>query len=49
MLFAEGYVANDSRAALFKGLWDETLASVQNYFTRQKFGGPLVPRVAFVP
>jgi hypothetical protein len=49
MLFAEGYVANDSRAALFKGLWDEALASVQNYFTRQKFGGPLVPRVAFVP
>ena len=49
MLFAEGYVGNDSRAALFKGLFDEALASTKQYFTRQKFGSPLVPRMAFVP
>jgi hypothetical protein len=49
MLFAEGYVANDSRAGLFKGLWDEAIDSAKQYFTRQKFGGPMVPRVGFVP
>ena len=49
MLFAEGYVANDNRASLFKGLWDEALDSAKQYFTRQKFGGPMVPRVGFVP
>lgn len=49
MMFAEGYVANDSRAALFKGLWDEALESAKAYFTRQKYGGQLVPRVGFVP
>jgi len=49
LLFAHGYVANDNRAAVFKGLWDEALASAKVYMTRQSFAGPLVPRVAFVP
>lgn len=48
-MFALGYVANDERAALFKGLWDEALESAKTYLTRQRFAGPLVPRVAFVP
>lgn len=45
MLFAEGYVANDERAATFKNLFDEALAEVREYLTRQRFGGPLVPRL----
>lgn len=49
MLFAEGYVANDNRAATFKALWDEAIAELQNYLTRQKYAGPLAPRVAFNP
>ena len=49
MLFAEGFVANDSRASVFKALWDECLAEMKVHLTRQRLGGPLVPRVAFVP
>lgn len=45
MLFAEGYVANDTRASLFKGLWDEALAEVIAFYERQKFSGPLAPRI----
>lgn len=49
MLFAEGYVANDTRAGLFKGLWDEALAEVKQFMLRQRYAGPLVPFVGFVP
>lgn len=49
LLFAHGYVANDERAASFKALWDEAIASAKAYFTSQRFAGPLIPRVAFVP
>lgn len=49
MMFAEGYVANDERAATFKALFDQGLEEVKAYCIRQKFSGPLVPRVAFVP
>ena len=49
MLGAEGYLANDSRAANFKALFDEALAEAEGYLTRQKYNGPLVPKVAFVP
>lgn len=49
MLFAEGYVANDQRASTFKALWDECIAEMKVYLTRQKYAGPLVPRAAFVP
>ena len=49
MLFAEGYLANDRRAANFKALWDEGLAEAKQYLTRQKFAGPLVPKVAYIP
>ena len=49
MVFAEGYVSNDNRAANFKALWDECLAEMKRYMTRQHFGGMLTPRVAFVP
>lgn len=49
LMFAEGYLANDQRAAMFKGLWDEAIAEAKRYFVRQKFVGPLVPRMAFTP
>lgn len=49
MMFAEGYVANDMRAATFAQLFDSALADVKTYLTRQRYGGPLVPRVGFVP
>lgn len=49
LMFAEGYLANDSRAAMFKALFDEAIADTGRYLTRQRFAGPLVPRVAFVP
>lgn len=45
MMFAEGYVANDERALTFKSLFDEALAETKDYLTRQRFGGPLVPRL----
>lgn len=45
MLFAEGYVANDARAALFKDLFDEALNDTEAYMTRQKYSGPLAPRI----
>lgn len=49
MMFAEGYLANDQRASLFKALFDEALDSARRFFTRQRFAGPLKPQVAFVP
>lgn len=49
MMFAEGYLANDNRAALFKQLFEQALESAKRFFTRQRFAGPLVPRVGFVP
>ena len=49
MLFAEGYVANDSRAATFKALWDEAIAEIKAYLIRQRYAGPLVPKLASVP
>lgn len=49
MMFANGYLANDERAATFAALWSGAIESAKSYFVRQKFGGPLVPRVAFLP
>jgi hypothetical protein len=49
MLYAEGYVANDQRAVRFGQLFQGALDSVKQYLTRQRYGGPLVPRVSFVP
>jgi hypothetical protein len=49
MMFANGYLANDERAANFAALWEGALDSAKSYFVRQKFAGPLVPRVAFLP
>lgn len=46
MLFAEGYLSNDERAATFKNLFDEALAETKDYLTRQRFGGPLIPRLS---
>ncbi len=37
LLFAEGFVANDSRAALFKGLWDEAIAECKRFLGRQRW------------
>ena len=45
MMFAEGYVANDPRAGLFKGLFDEALEEVSTYMSSQKYAGPLAPRL----
>jgi len=45
MMFAEGYVANDPRAGLFKGLFDEALDDVATYMSSQKYAGPLAPRL----
>jgi len=39
MMFAEGYVANDTRAALFKSLWGEAMASANRFFLRQRRKG----------
>lgn len=36
MMFAEGYVANDRRASLFKALWDEAVDSANRFFLRQR-------------
>ena len=36
MMFAEGYLANDSRLGLFKGLWDEAIGSLQRFYRRQR-------------
>ena len=36
LMFAEGFVANDSRAALFKALWDEAILGVKRYLKRQR-------------
>jgi hypothetical protein len=49
MMFAEGFLANDNRAAMFKALWDEGIAETRVYLTKQRFAGPLVPRVAGMP
>lgn len=46
MLFAEGYVANDERAGMFKGLFEEALEDVSTYLTRQRYSGQLVPKIA---
>lgn len=45
LLFAEGYVANDSRASTFKGLFDEALDEVIAYLEGQRYTGPLSPRL----
>lgn len=36
MLFAEGYVANDQRAATFKALWDEAIEGIKFFLQRQR-------------
>lgn len=38
MMFAEGFVVNDQRAALFKALWDEAVDSANRFFLRQRRG-----------
>lgn len=45
LMFANGYVTDDARAGMFKQLWDEALDSARQYFLRQKYSGPLVPRL----
>jgi hypothetical protein len=49
LMFAEGYLANDNRALLFKNLWDEAIAECKRYMTRQHFAGQLVPRGLYRP
>lgn len=40
MMFAEGYLENDSRAALFKALWDEAIEGVKQFYIRQRRDRP---------
>lgn len=49
MLYANGYLSDDQRAASFAQLWDASLEEAKRYMTRQAFAGPLVPKVGFVP
>jgi hypothetical protein len=49
MLFAEGYVANDSRAALFKNMFEGMLEDTRQWLIRQRYAGPLVPRLEVYP
>lgn len=49
MVFANGYVVNDGRAATFRSLFDNMMQTAIRYYQRQRFAGPLVPRVSFVP
>ena len=49
LMFAEGYVANDRRAMLFKQLWDEALVSTKGYMARQRYGGRLKPNLGVYP
>ena len=49
MMFAEGYLANDNRSALFKGLFDEAIEETKRYYRSQRYGGPLVPRINCTP
>ena len=49
LMFAEGYLANDNRSALFKALFDEAIADIKRYYRSQRYGGPLVPRLKIAP
>lgn len=49
LMFANGYLANDQRAALFKSLWDEAIDECKRYLTRQRQGCEMTPRLGFVP
>ena len=49
LMFAEGYLANDNRAVLFKNLFDEALAEVKIYYMKQRHAGPLVPNIRNCP
>lgn len=40
LMFAEGYLANDRRVALFKTLWDEAIRSLQRFYLRQRRDRP---------
>lgn len=45
MFFAEGWIANDSRAAVMAQMFEGALASVKAYLTQKSLSGPLVPRL----
>lgn len=40
MMFAEGYLSNDSRAAMFKAMWDEAIESLKQFYLRQRRDRP---------
>jgi hypothetical protein len=48
MMFAEGYLANDQRAALFKSMWDEALEGLKQYYRRQRRDRPRLRAPGFV-
>lgn len=49
MVFANGYVADDSRAATFRSLFDNMKAKAVEYFKCQRHGSQLTPVFANVP
>lgn len=49
MTFAEGYVANDPRAAVFRNLFENMLEKVRKYYLRQRHPGPLAPLIRNMP
>lgn len=40
MMFAEGYLENDSRAAMFKAMWDEAIDGVKAFYVRMRRDRP---------
>lgn len=42
---ANVFVADDARAREFRMLFENAMQNANKYFTRQRFGGPLIPRV----
>jgi hypothetical protein len=48
MLFAEGYVANDPRASVFKSLWDEAIYECKTFLGRQRRTSVRLPTRAVI-
>jgi hypothetical protein len=48
MMFAEGFLANDSRAAVFKVMWDEAIESLRRYYIRQRRDRPRLRNPAVI-
>ena len=49
MMFAEGYLANDARAVGFENRFRAAIERVRQFLIKQRYAGPLVPRLAVYP